>query len=124
MHEIENSPVKRRSLAWPGVLCVVLSVTAILLSLGMPGVGWIMAVAVLILCSVGTPRLNKRYLAGSLAVSVLHLFSFGPLTILGGATSMRSWPPVWFVVLFVALPLGLAVIMLLPGRRQRRNVED
>lgn len=97
---------------------------ALLLSLGMPGVGWIIAVAVLILCSASTPWLNRRYLACSLAVSLLHLFSFGPLTILGGAISMRSWPPVWFVVFFVALPLVLAVIMLFPRRRKGRNVDD
>jgi hypothetical protein len=118
MGSIEKSHVKRRSLTWIGVLCCIFSFFAFLLSIGMPGVGWIAAVAVLMVCSALTPWTGKRYLVGSLAVSILHLFSFGPLPVLGGAAAIRSWPPPWFLVFFIALPLILAVTTLFLRRRK------
>lgn len=86
----------------------------------MPGVGWMVAVVVLIVCSAMTPWTGKRYIRGSLVVSLLHLFSFGPLPLMGRAASVRSWPPSWFLACFVALPLLLAVIALFFGGRRSK----
>jgi hypothetical protein len=118
MHVTTKSHPKRRSFTWIGVSCLALSTFAILLSIGMPGVGWMVAVGGLIVCSAITPWIGKRYLAGSLVVSILHLFSFGPLALLGGAVSTRAWPPAWFLACFVAFPLLLAVMTLFFGGRK------
>jgi hypothetical protein len=118
MHVTAKSHAKRRSFTWIGFFCLVLSVFTILLSIGMPGVGWMVAAGVLIVCSAITPWIGKRYIAGSLVVSILHLFSFGPLPLLGGAAAVHSWPPVWFLACFVAFPLLLAVMTLFFGGRK------
>lgn len=86
---------------------LLLSIGAIVLSLGAPGLGWAFASVILMIASLCTPWLGTRVVYPSLAVTAIHLVTFGPLTSSGGAHvswmigAILSWGP--FLVCGVAL---------------------
>lgn len=73
----------------------------------MPGVGWVVAILALVVVSVLAPFSGRRYVSVTLVVSGIHLFTVGPLSLLG--QSGPDWPPVAELVIFVILPIVIAL---------------
>ncbi|NRR29518.1 hypothetical protein HSX11_04885 [Oxalobacteraceae bacterium] len=104
---------------------VLLSLLSIVLSLGAPGIGWVVAVVSLALASFLSRLTGKKYVAMSLMLSIFHLFSFGPLAGMFSASNPVAQISVGFLIGFVALPFTLAVLSLLaPVPKNRKKLID
>jgi hypothetical protein len=99
---------RRDTHQFAGMFFVELSFFSILVSLGMPGVGWVMSAFALVACSFSSPFVGRQYLAVSFATSLVHLFSVGPLS----GFQLGADRSVAFLILLVALPLAVAVVSL------------
>jgi hypothetical protein len=95
---------KRSRLAPLGYFLVGLSMLSFLLGAGMPGVGWVVAGATLIAISALTPFIGRGYVIVAMGVSIMHLYTFGPLA--GGPAPASAS----FIATFVAIPLVCAVV--------------
>jgi len=114
----------RRLLVLSGVFCSVSSVFALLLSLPMPGVGWLLAALVLMAVSLLTPWIGRSYVTVSLIVSVFHLFTFGPLSLLQSESPFVHLPT-FYLLFFIVVPLGIAFLSIfLPMCARRGNTPD
>lgn len=101
-----------------GAALVLLSIFSMLLSVSMPEVGWVMAAINIELASILTPPIGRRFLGAALGITVVHLFTFGPLA------DVQALPglPLWFSVFFILVPIGFAVAtMLAPIYRARKR---
>lgn len=112
----------RRFLIGVSVFCTVASGFALSLSLPMPGVGWILAAFALTAVSLLTPWVGRSYVFVSLVVSIVHLFTFGPLSLLVSDGSLMQLP-MFYLLIFIVVPFGIALVsILLPVCRRRRNI--
>jgi hypothetical protein len=101
-----------------GAVSVFFSVFSILLSVAMPGVGWVIAAINIFLASVLTPMIGRRFLGICLGITVVHLFSFGPLSDVQSSLGL----PLYFSVIFILVPMVAAVAtMLAPIYRARKR---
>jgi hypothetical protein len=97
---------------------VLLSVVSVVLSLGAPGLGWGLATVTMVAASLCFRLVGQRWLYICLAVTAIHLLTFGPLG--GGAGS--SFGSDWFIgAVFAALPfiagVGALVVTYLQSRK-------
>ena len=107
-----QSPKIRRLLVGIGVFLIFLSFFSFFLSLGMPGIGWVMAAVSLTLISMLTPYIGKRYAIISLILSSIHLFTVGPLSTLRHSSSTETlhlFSSLFFIIA-VLLPFVAAFI--------------
>lgn len=103
-----------------GIGLVALSILAVVVSVGAPGIGWMLAVVTLYAGGLSAPRTGRRQLLAVLAIGLLHLFLVGPLA---GFRWIGGGPGAGFVIFFVALPLATASIALcLPGIWRRNDL--
>ena len=103
-----------------GGMCYFLAIFSILVSMGAPGLGWVVAVVNLLLAGLFIPRIGRRCLGLCLPITIVHLFTFGPMS--GAESSFKTSP--LFSVGFVLLPIVIAgCLLLMPVWRahQRRN---
>ncbi|MGH8808159.1 MAG: hypothetical protein ACREX0_09810 [Noviherbaspirillum sp.] len=121
-----NSKRIRRVLVCIGVFSIFLSCFSFLLSLGMPGVGWVMAALALILASLLTPFIGRRYVSVALIVSSVHLFTIGPLSFLHQPVGAQgSMPPLSTIIVVVVVPFAIALFSLfLPKWHSRERDTD
>lgn len=117
----------RRFFLLIGAFCTVASGLALLLSLPMPGVGWLLAALALTAVSLMTPLIGRGYVLVSLIVSTVHLFTFGPLSILVTEFQLAQ-VPTFYLLIFVVMPFGIALLSIfLPiccARRENSTVKD
>lgn len=88
-HE-RGKPRSRLALLTGGIL-IFLSIVAIVLSLGAPGLGWALASIILVMASLCLPWIGQRFVVLCMAVTVIHFVTFGPLTYSGASPSNVSW---------------------------------
>lgn len=80
---------------------VLLSVVSVVLSLGAPGLGWSLATVTMVMASLCSRLVGPCWLSICLAVTTIHLFTFGPLR--GGAGSSLGTD--WFIgAVFATIP--------------------
>lgn len=104
-----------------GVYCIAASILAFVLSVGMPGIGWMIAALALIVS--GLPGLGgaSRYTIAVLTLSTFHLFSLGPMSAVGqGGVSGASMP---FLTIFIIVPFLAAVIPLFLALIRARRIK-
>jgi hypothetical protein len=99
----------------------MLSVFAFLLSLGMPGVGWALAAIVLIVTSLLTRFIGKAYIGAALSVTLIHLFTLGPLAQVLSSSRGQPLPPTGPLIIAVVLPIAIAIASLVIRRRLPEN---
>lgn len=93
-----------------GIVLTLLSIAAIVLSLGAPGLGWALASITLVLASVCSLWIGLRVVCLCLAATTIHFVTFGPLTYSVGsnvswvAVAIFGWGP--FIVCGLALLLS------------------
>lgn len=80
---------------------LIMSFLAILLSLGAPGLGWMLATLAMIGVSLCWRRVGRRWVWICLGVTLIHLLTLGPLGG-GGASSFGDSPA--FGIVFTAAP--------------------
>jgi hypothetical protein len=112
--------VKRRSgsrgrrLKWiTGVFLVFLSVFSILVSLAMPGVGWTISAVTLIVASLSSPLIGKQYIGAALVISMVHVFTLGPLA----GFRLQPGMEMGFTAVAVVLPFLVGLSFLFAGGR-------
>ena len=113
--------IRRLLLVAIGIFSILVSVFSFLLSLAMPGVGWAMAALALIAASALTPFLGKRYVIITLVVSSVHLFTFGPLSVLHQSSGTQGSSATLFLVIFVILPVATALVSIFTPNRLFRS---
>ena len=88
---------------------ILLSSLSIVISLGMPGVGWIISALTLIVASLLAALIGKRSVGVVLGISLVHLVSFGPLA----GFDVQPGTGYGFVAITVVLPilLGISVVL-------------
>ncbi len=92
-------------------ILVSLSLGAILLSMGAPGVGWVLSSATLIAASVCAHFIGRAWLLACSLLSVALLLTFGPL----GYFDSSKFDPNLMMVAFTFGPLAVALIALFLG---------
>jgi hypothetical protein len=101
---------------------ILVSVFSFLLSVAMPGVGWVMAAIALIATSLLAPFIGKRYVIIALIVSSIHLFTFGPLSAWRQSSGTHGSLPILFLAISVILPIATALISIaIPNHRHSRS---
>lgn len=88
---------------------IFLSVSSIVISLGMPGVGWVVSALTLTIASLAAALIGKRPVAIVLGISLVHLVSFGPLA----GFEVQPGTGYGFAAITVVLPflLGFSVVL-------------
>jgi hypothetical protein len=78
----------------------------------MPGVAWMMAVSALLVNSLLVPWAGRGGLLVTLVVSSVHLFTFGPLSLIGqsGTGQLSVDQLIAMVLLPMAIPLIAIVV--------------
>lgn len=90
----------RRRLRLSGAGFTLLSVVAIVLSLGAPGLGWGLATMTMIAASLCARLVGQRWLYVCLALTLVHVLTFGPLGVAGSSFGSH-----WLIgAVFAALP--------------------
>ncbi len=102
-----------------GLLLIFILFFALLLGLGMPGVGWVMAVLALMGLNWVAMAGGIHYLTIGLIINVIHLLTIGPLAILGRPPAHWHLPPAWFTIVLVILPLCLSCRTIYIARKIR-----
>ena len=92
----------RRPLVYVGVLCSLASFVSLLLSLAMPGIGWLVAASALIVTSLLVPLIGKKYVVTTFVIDSIHLFTFGPLSLLGQSGPLQL--PAFYFIVFIIIP--------------------
>jgi hypothetical protein len=103
---------KQRSAFRVSVLFAFVACFSLFLSLGMPGVAWMMAVSALLVNSLLVPWAGRGGLLVTLVVSSVHLFTFGPLSLIGqsGTGQLSVDQLIAMVLLPMAIPLIAIVV--------------
>lgn len=116
-------PKKDGSPLWqaaPGVFLVVQSALAVVISVGAPGIGWMLAVVTLYVGGLAARRIARGQLLAVFVIALLHLFLFGPFA---GFRWISGNPGAGLVIFFVALPLVTAALALcLPMIWRRKDL--
>lgn len=105
-----------RTLAGAGF--VLLSLVAVVLSLGAPGLGWGLATLTMIAISLCARLVGRGWLYVCLALTLVHLLTFGPLGVAGSSFGSH-----WLIgTVFAALPFvagmgALVAIRLRPAKQ-------
>lgn len=92
-----------------GIGLVTLSVIAAVISLGAPGIGWMLAVVTLYAGGLSAPRIGRGQLFAVLVIALLHLYLLVPFA---GFRLHSGKPAVGAVFFFVALPLATVLLAL------------
>ncbi len=101
-----------------GGVCYFFAVFSILVSLGAPGLGWVIAALNLLLAGLFIPLIGRRCLGLCLVITIAHLFTIGPMS--GVEPSFKTSP--LFSAGFVLLPIVIAAcLLLLPVWRTHRQ---
>ncbi|RZI40497.1 hypothetical protein EGT07_22920 [Herbaspirillum sp. HC18] len=109
------------------VCCAYLSLLAFVMSLGLPGVGWAVGMLALVTVSLLSHWGGRKYVVVTFLISTVHLFTLGPLSGLGKSTHQGDQPPVFFLIIFVIVPMTIALLSIfMPGlstamRKSRRK---
>jgi hypothetical protein len=91
---------------------------SMLISMGAPGLGWVIAAFNLLLAGLFIPLIGRRCLGLCLVITIAHLFTFGPMS--GAQSSFKTSP--LFSAGFVLLPLAVAgCLLLMPVWRAHRR---
>lgn len=90
-------------------ILLFLSFFSFMLSLALPGVGWLLAVITLTTISLLTHLIGRGYVIVTLIVSTIHLFTFGPLSLLGQSGVESAQLPIFYLIIFVIVPAVLAL---------------
>lgn len=116
---MKNPGAGHYRLIWlSGAGCVLLSLIAVVLSLGAPGLGWGLATVTMVAISLCSRLVGQRWLYVCLAVTTIHLLTFGPL---GGGTG-SSFGDRWFIgAMFAAAPFIAAAGALAARYLRMRN---
>jgi hypothetical protein len=113
----------RRLFNYFGIFCSCLSFLALLLSVALPGVGWVLAALTVITNSLLVPFIGRRYVIIALIVSGIHLFSFGPLSLISAGGQGQA--PMTFLLAFVIVPAVIAVLSILfPKLNAKKHKSD
>ncbi|UOD30342.1 hypothetical protein INH39_00870 [Massilia violaceinigra] len=99
--------------------CILLSLVSMVVSLGAPGIGWMIAAAILIIATFMTPLIGRLKLGICFVITVIHLFTFGPMSLLGLTFTLDPG----FIFLFALTPLLVALASLLRPLSQRRKTK-
>jgi hypothetical protein len=77
--------------------------------MGAPGLGWVIAAVNLFLAGLLTPLIGRRCLGLCLVITIVHLFTFGPMS--GVESSFKTSP--LFSAGLVLMPIVIAACLLL-----------
>ena len=106
---------------WLGLVfaaaCIFLSIVSMVISLGAPGIGWAIAATILVIATFMTSLIGRLTLGICLAITVIHLFTFGPLSPMGHTSTLAPA----FIFLFAIAPLLIASASILRPLWQRRK---
>lgn len=103
-----TTSTSRRALDLGGLLCAIAAILSIGISLGIPGLGWLAGGLVLMIAGLLAPLVRKRYSAFVFAVTVVHLFTVGPLSMT--RRDEAEHVQLSFLLIFVAMPFVVAII--------------
>lgn len=92
-----------------GPAFVIMSLLAIVLSLGAPGLGWMLATLTMVAVSLCWRRVGRRWVWICLGVTLAHLLSFGPL---GGGDASSYGDNLALGIAFTAAPFVAGVAAL------------
>lgn len=87
----------------------LLAFFGLFLSVAIPGVGWVIASITLIAASISVTLVDKKSLAFVFIVNCLHLFSFGPFSILSASSRIQIWPLSFGLLFLVIVPFVIAI---------------
>ena len=104
-----------------GAALVLLSFTAIVVSLGAPGIGWTLSGATLIVASSCSPLIGRGWLVICSILTVVLMLTFGPLVYYDSSI----FDPNWVMAAFTFGPLAIGLVALLAafGRQRAGGVE-
>jgi hypothetical protein len=109
---------RRRLASLAGAGFVVMSGVSVVLSLGAPGLGWLLATVTMVTVSLCSRLVGQRWLCVCLGVTLVHLFTFGPLSRAPGSSFGSDWI---FAAIFTGTPLVAGVVALvLTSLRSRK----
>jgi hypothetical protein len=115
-------------LACVGVFFLFISLISLLVSLAMPGVGWLIAASSLMAISLLTPFIGANYVIASLIVSAIHLFSLGPFSGMRTSVGLPAGMTTEFVIVTVVIPAAAAFISIFlswrPLKSRKESGED
>jgi hypothetical protein len=97
---------------------VLLSVVSVALSLGAPGLGWLLATITMVVLSLCSRLVGQRWLYICLAVTAIHLFTFGPLGGGSGSALGSNWS---IGLVFAAIPFIAGIAALVTTHLQSRK---
>jgi hypothetical protein len=87
----------------------LMSVVSVVLSLGAPGLGWVLATVTMVAVSLCSHLVGQRWLWICLGVTLVHLITLGPLGGSAGSSFGGDWV---FGTVFTAMPLVVGVVAL------------
>jgi hypothetical protein len=109
---------RRRLRRSAGAGFVLLSVVSLVLSLGAPGLGWVLATVTMVAVSLCSHLVGQRWLAICLGVTLVHVITLGPLSDSPGSSFGSDW---LFGAVFTAAPLVVGVVALVVTYWRSRN---
>jgi hypothetical protein len=102
-----------------GSALLILSLCAIVLSLGAPGLGWALSNATLLGACVVSNLIGRKWLLACLILTCLLLVTFGPL----GIYESSRFDPDWPMSAFTFGPVMISLLtLLMPIWRQGRQI--
>ena len=84
----ERGKARSRLALVTGIILAFLSLAALVLSMGAPGLGWALASIILFLACLCSHWIGLRFVCLCLAVTVIHFVTFGPLWCLGDSAPL------------------------------------
>lgn len=102
-------------------ILILLSLGSIVLSLGAPGLGWVLSGVTLIDASMCSALIGRRWLLVCMGLTVALLLTFGPLGHYKSSALDSNWVMAAFT--FGPLAIGLAAF-LVPLFKQKRERTD
>lgn len=114
----DTSAGRRRRTSLAGAGFTMMSVVSVVLSLGAPGLGWLLATVTMVMVSLCARLVGQRWLCVCLGVTLVHLFTFGPLSRTTGSSFGNDW---LFAAVFTGTPLVAGVIALVLTRCRSRK---
>jgi hypothetical protein len=109
---------RRRLRRSAGTDFVLMSVVSLVLSLGAPGLGWVLATVTMVAASFCSQLVGQRWLAICLGVTLVHVITLGPLSDSPGSSFGSDW---LFGAVFTATPLVVGVAALVITYWRSRN---
>lgn len=109
---------RRRLRRLAGAGFVLMSVVSVVLSLGAPGLGWVLATVTMVAVSLCAHLVGQRWLSICLGVTLVHLLTLGPLSDSPGSSFGSD---LLFGAVFTAAPLVVGVVALVVTYWRSRN---